>query len=154
VTRVALVLRRLARSGAAGLVSTLVDLALLMGLTEVAGVSPRAASVPALVVSGLVMFFGQKYFAFQGTGAPRTRELVEFAAVQAGGLALTGFLYDAVLRFVPSLTAHYVLVRLAVSNLIWLAYSFPLWQFVFRERSAEPAPARDAQRDTQNKKSP
>ena len=128
---------RLVRSGMAGLVSTLVDLAILTGLTELAGTSPRTASVPALIVSGLVMFFGQKYFAFQGSGAPRPRELVEFALVQAGGLVITGLLYDSVLRFVPSLSEHYVLVRLVTTNVVWLAYSFPLWHLVFRHRPAK-----------------
>jgi putative flippase GtrA len=147
-------LLRLARSGAAGLVATLCDLGVLTGLTELAGVSPRVASVPALVAGGVVMFFGQKYFAFRTGGAPRTRELVEFAAVQVGGLVLTGFLYDVVLRYVPSLTTHYVLVRLGVTNLVWLAYSFPLWHVVFRGRPAEMAPARDAPPDTRSRKSP
>jgi putative flippase GtrA len=124
----------------AGLVSTFVDIALLMGLTELAGTSPRIASVPALVVSGLVMFFGQKYFAFQGSGAPRARELVEFTLVQAGGLVITGFLYDTVLRLVPSLSEHYVVVRLVTTNVVWLAYSFPLWHLVFRRRPAKAEP--------------
>jgi putative flippase GtrA len=127
---------RLVRSGMAGLVATLADLAVLTGLTELAGTSPRVASVPALVVGGLVMFFGQKYFAFRGSGAPRPRELVEFVLVQAGGLVLTGFLYDSALRLVPSLSEHYVAVRLVTTNVVWLAYSFPLWHLVFRHRSA------------------
>jgi putative flippase GtrA len=148
------VLLRLVRSGVAGLAATLADLAVLTGLTELAGVSPRAASVPALVTGGLVMFFGQRYFAFRRDGTPRTRELVEFALVQAGGLVLTGFLYDSLLRFVPSLTSHYVLVRLVVTNVVWLGYSFPLWHVVFRGRAANTAPARDAQPGTQSTKSP
>lgn len=126
---------RLVRSGMAGIVATLADLAVLTGLTELAGTSPGVASVPALVVGGLLMFFGQKYFAFQASGAPRPRELVEFALVQAGGLVLTGFLYDSALRIVPSLSEHYVVVRLVTTNIVWLAYSFPLWHLVFRRRS-------------------
>jgi putative flippase GtrA len=132
------VLVRLVRSGIAGLAATLCDLAVLAGLTELAGVSPRVASVPALATGGLVMFFGQKYFAFQRSGKPRPSELALFAGVQLGGLALTGFLYDSVLRLVPSLTTHYVLVRLVTTNLVWLGYSFPLWHLVFRQREKAP----------------
>jgi len=128
---------RLVRSGMAGIVATLADLAVLTGLTELAGTSPRVASVPALVVGGLVMFFGQKYFAFRASGAPTPRELVEFALVQAGGLVLTGLLFDSVLRLVPSLSEHYVVVRLVTTNVVWLAYSFPLWHLVFRHRPAK-----------------
>ena len=148
------VLFRLVRSGAAGLVATLADLGVLTGLTELAGTSPRVASVPALLVGGIVMFFGQKYFAFQSGGAPRTRELALFVLVQAGGLALTGLLYDAVLRFIPSLTAHYVVVRLVVTNAVWLGYSFPLWHVVFRARPAGTEPAPDARPDTRSTKRP
>jgi putative flippase GtrA len=144
------VLARLGRSGAAGLVATLADLAMLTGLTELAGASPRVASVPALVTGGLVMFFGQKYFAFRGSGKPKTRELVEFGLVQAGGLMLTGFLYDVALRSAPFLTTHYVLVRLVATNLVWLGYSFPLWHLVFRERSGTPARERDARPGTRS----
>ena len=134
MSKVGRVLARLVRSGAAGLVATLADLGVLTGLTELAKLSPRVASVPALVTGGIVMFFGQKYFAFQSSGKARTREFVLFAGVQLGGLVLTGFLYDSVLRLVPSLTAHYVLVRLVTTNLVWLGYSFPLWHVVFRAR--------------------
>jgi len=142
------------RSAVAGLGATLADLAILTGLTELASVSPRVASVPALVTGGLVMFFGQKYFAFRRAGAPRTRELVEFAAVQAGGLVVTGLLYESALRFVPSLTDHYVVVRLVVTNLVWLGYSFPLWHVVFRERAARTALAQGSQPDTQSTSDP
>jgi putative flippase GtrA len=132
------VLVRLARSGIAGLAATLCDLGVLTGLAELGGVSPRVASVPALVTGGLVMFFGQKYFAFQRQGKPTARELFLFVAVQVGGLALTGLLYDTALRFVPNLTAHYVLLRLVATNVVWLGYSFPLWHLVFKARAAEP----------------
>jgi putative flippase GtrA len=124
----------------AGLVATAVDVALLAALVELAGTSARFANVPALVVSGVVMFFGQKYFAFQGSGAPRTRELLEFALVQAGGLLVTGFLYDLALRLVPLLSDHYVVARLVTTNIVWLGYSFPLWHLVFRRRSAKVEP--------------
>ncbi len=128
---------RLFRSGLAGLLATLTDLAVLTALTELAGFSPRAASVPALVAGAIVMFFGQKHLAFGGHGKPRARELVEFAVVQLGGVVLTGFLYDSALRLVPSLAAYYVVVRLVTTNLVWLGYSFPLWHLVFRDRSAK-----------------
>jgi putative flippase GtrA len=104
---------------------------ILTGLTELAGLSPRVASVPALVVSSIVMFFGQKYFAFGSRGKPTTRELVLFALVQAGGLVLTALLFELVVRLVPFLFEHYVLARILVTNLVWLGYSFPLYHLVF-----------------------
>jgi putative flippase GtrA len=129
-------LRRLVRSGVAGAGASIADLALLTVLVQVFGLSPRAASIPALVTGGIVMFFGQKYIAFRAQGRSVARELLLFAVVQAGSLLLTGLLYDTVLSFLPQLVPYYVVVRLVSTNLVWLFYSFPLWHWVFR------APAR------------
>jgi hypothetical protein len=67
------------------------------------------------------------------------RELLLFTAVQAGGLVLTGLLFDLVLRFMPTLALYYVLVRLVTTNLVWLFYSFPLWHWVFRAPKSAPS---------------
>jgi putative flippase GtrA len=106
-------------------------LLILAVLTEAAGVSPRIASLPALLVSSVVMFFGQKYFAFGSRGKPTPRELVLFALVQAGGFVLTALLFELVVRSVPFLLDHYVLARILVTNLVWLGYAFPLYHLVF-----------------------
>ena len=126
---------RLLRSGGAGALAAGTDLATLTLLVQVCGASPRAASVPALTLGAIVMFFGQKYLAFQSSGKPSLRELVLFAAVQVGGFALTAWLFDVLLRLVPLATEHYVLSRMLVTNLVWLGYSFPLFHFVFRKPS-------------------
>jgi putative flippase GtrA len=123
---------RLVRSGAAGAGATIADLAVLTGLVELAKLSARAASVPALVTGGVVMFFGQKYIAFRNRGGSIARELLLFTLVQIGGLLLTGLFFDAVLQLAPTLTRYYVPVRLVTTNLVWLLYSFPLWHWVFR----------------------
>lgn len=129
---------RLARSGVAGAGASLADLAVLTALTEGFGVSPRAASVPALVVGAVVMFFGQKYLAFQSRSSVGRREVLAFSAVQLGGLVLTGLAFELALRVFPALSPYYVLVRLVTTNLVWLLYSFPLWHWVFRpQRSAD-----------------
>jgi putative flippase GtrA len=131
-------LLRLVRSGAAGAGATIADLAVLTGLVELAHVSARAASVPALVTGGVVMFFGQKYIAFRDRGGSIARELLLFAAVQIGGLLLTGLLFDLTLKLFSGLTPYYVPVRLVTTNLVWLLYSFPLWHWVFR---VKPVPS-------------
>jgi putative flippase GtrA len=129
---------RLARSGAAGAGASIADLAVLTGLVQLAAFSPRAASVPALVTGGVVMFFGQKYIAFRNRAGSMARELLLFTVVQIGGLLLTGLLFDFVLHTLPALSRYYVPVRLVTTNLVWLLYSFPLWHWVFR---AKPAPS-------------
>jgi putative flippase GtrA len=135
-------LLRLVRSGGAGAVATLADLLALTIMKEGFGIPPEVASVPALTLGTLIMFFAQKHFVFQSKGGSVARELVLFGAVQAGGYVITLAGYDAALRFVPWLAAHYVVARLVVTNLVWLTYSFPLWHWVFRTRAMDKPPVR------------
>lgn len=120
--------------------ATLTDLGVLTALVSLASVSPRAASVPALLAGNVVMFFGQKHFAFRSVNGRTGRQAASFFLVQLGGFGLNALLYDFVLRWFPASASAYVLVRLATTNLVWLAYSFPLWHLVFRP-SAAPRPA-------------
>lgn len=128
---------RAVRSGFAGLLATLADLATLALLVQGAGLDPRLASVPALLVGNLAMFFAQRSIAFRARGGSMRTELVRFALVQLGGFALTAVLYDLALKLVPGAKDAYVLTRLVVTNLVWLGYSFPLWHWVFRAEKRE-----------------
>ena len=127
---------RLVRSAGAGAVATLVDLAFLTGLVSLAGISARAASVPALVLGNVATFFGQKYFAFQGQRAHAVGQAVRFVLVEGGGFVLNVLLFELVLRLLPAATSHYALARLLTTNSVWLLYSFPLWHLVFRPKAA------------------
>jgi putative flippase GtrA len=133
---------RLARSGGAGALAAGADLLTLTALHELFGIEPRIASIPALTLGTVVMFFAQKYLAFQSTARPTGRELALFTLVQAGGYGLTLVAYELSLRLVPWLAVHYVLARLAVTNLVWLGYSFPLWHWVFPARAVDKPPVR------------
>ena len=74
--------------------ASLADLATLSALVSFGGVSPRVASVPALLLGNIVMFFAQKHFAFRSRGRARG-EAARFILVQLGGFALNAALYDA-----------------------------------------------------------
>lgn len=127
---------RLFRSAVAGGLATLVNLGVLTGLVTLAGLTPRAANVPALVVGGVTAFFTQKYFAFRAPGGRVLHQAVQFSIVQVGTAILGGVLFDVIMRFAPGFTASFVVVRLVTSNVVWVGFSFPLWHFVFR-----PTPA-------------
>ena len=129
------------RSGAAGLAATAADVATLTLLTSGFGVDPRVANVPALAAGGIAMFFGQRHFGFRasGHGAQHARrQVVAFAATQVLGLAMNAYLFDLGVRLLPFGRAHVVVLRLVVSNLVWLGYSFPVWHWVFRAPPVAP----------------
>jgi putative flippase GtrA len=130
--RWAALLRRLLRSAIAGGLATVVDLGVLTGLVAIGEWTARAASVPALIAGAVAAFVTQKYYAFQAAAGPVVRQATQFALVQVGSAVLTGVFYDLVLALAPSLAPAYVLVRLVTSNIVWLAFSFPLWHLVFR----------------------
>ena len=127
-----MILARLVRSAGAGAIAAGVDLASLYVMVSLLGVAPRVASVPALLLGNVAMYFGQKHLAFRSRGGSVRRELALFVVVQVGGFVLNIALYELVLRAVPSASHFYVLTRVATTNVVWLAYSFPLWHFVFR----------------------
>ena len=127
---------RLLRSGAAGAAAAVTDLVTLTSLVTLAGVAPRVASIPSLLVGNVVMFVGQKVVAFRTRGTDVRRELALFALVQVGGFLLNAGLYELGMRFAPEGKGMFLIVRLVTTNLVWLAYSFPLWHLVFRSRNA------------------
>jgi putative flippase GtrA len=124
-------LLRLVRAGLAGAAATIVDLAVLALLVSVFGVSPRVASLPALVLGGVANFVGNRHFAFRAASGSVVRQALLYCAVEAVALGLNGLLYDFVLRTYPSTAHAYVWIRLATSHLVFLCWSYPLWNRVF-----------------------
>lgn len=131
-------LLELLRAGIAGIAATAADLATLAVLVSVLHVDARAASLPALVVGGVVNFVGNRYFAFRAAEGHAGKQAAGYTAVELVALALNGLLYDTVLRLVPGARAVYALVRLATSHAVFLGWSYPLWRRVFAV-PAEPA---------------
>jgi putative flippase GtrA len=121
----------LARSLLAGGAATLVDLAALTAMVSLCGIAPRFASVPALVLAGAVNFLGNRHFAFRASSASAARQAKLFVLVHLVTLGLNAVVYDLALR---ALAAHvpYWALRLVVSNVIYLAWSFPMFKRVFR----------------------
>ena len=124
-------LATLARSMAATSAATVTDLATLTLLVSIAHVSPRVASVPALLCAAVVSFVANRRFAFRVRGAENVRrQALAFAAVQATTIALNALAFDLVMRALGP-TPYYWIVRLAVSNVVYLAWSFPMLGRVF-----------------------
>ena len=124
---------RILRALLAGGAATLADVGTLALLVSAFGLTPRAASVPALLVGGVVNFLGNRHFAFRATRGSVVRQAALYALVEALALAANGVLFDVAMRFLPpALAWAYVPVRLVTSHVVFLAWSYPLWRLVFR----------------------
>ena len=124
---------RILRALLAGGAATIADVAVLALLVAVVGLSPRVASVPALIVGGVVSFVGNRHFAFRAARGSLARQALLYAIVELAALAANGVLFDVVMRLLPpGLAWAYVPVRLVTSHLVFLAWSYPLWRLVFR----------------------
>jgi|GEM_PF-733510 len=123
---------KLLRAAIAGGAATAADVATLTLLVSALGVDPHYANVPALLVGGVLGFFGNRHFVFRaGSGDPR-RQFAGYVVVEGIGLFLSGLLFDVALRYVPHARDFYVPLRLVSGNVVFLAWSFPLWNRVFR----------------------
>ena len=124
---------RILRALLAGGAATLSDVAVLAVLVSLVGLAPRAASVPALLVGGVVNFVANRHFAFRAVQGSLARQAILYTLVEIAALAANGALFDLVIRLLPNgLAWAYVPVRLVTSHLVFLAWSYPLWRFVFR----------------------
>jgi putative flippase GtrA len=124
---------RILRAFLAGAAATLADVAVLAVLVSLFGLSPRVANIPALVVGGIVNFLGNRHFAFRATSGSLAKQAALYTIVELAALAANGILFDVVMRLLPAnLAWAYVPVRLVTSHVVFLAWSYPLWRFVFR----------------------
>lgn len=120
------------RAALAGGAATAADVATLTVLVSALHVDPHYANLPALLVGGILGFFGNRHFVFRaGTGDPK-RQFAGYVIVEGIGLFLSGLLFDLALRYVPHSRDFYVPLRLVSGNVVFLAWSFPLWNRVFR----------------------
>lgn len=123
------------RAALAGGASTAADVATLTLLVSACRVDPHYANLPALLVGGVLGFFGNRHFVFRaGAGDPK-RQFVGYVVVEGVGLFLSGLIFDLALRYVPHARDFYVPLRLVSGNIVFLTWSFPLWNRVFRVSS-------------------
>jgi putative flippase GtrA len=125
------------RSGLAGAAATGADLATLSLLVAVGHWDPRSANVPALIVGGVVNFVGNREFAFHAREGNVAKQALGYSAVEGAALALNGVLFDAAMRWMPQGPELFWLVRLVTTNIVFLAWSYPLWRRVFRVRRTQ-----------------
>ena len=126
----------LVRSLLAGGAATLADLITLAVLLAF-GVPARVASLPALLVGGVVNFHGNRSFAFRATSGSLRRQLLLYVVTEAIALALNGILYDVAIRALRPGHVGELAARLVTQNLVFVCFSYPLWRRVVRPARAE-----------------
>ena len=129
----------LKRSALVGVAATLADLGALFVMVTLLGISPRVASIPALLFGAAVQFVGQRSFAFRATGGNAVGQAIRFAGVHAVTLLLSALLYDVAVRVAGAHVPYWVL-RLLVGNAVYLAWSYPMFKRVFASASGRPSP--------------
>jgi putative flippase GtrA len=130
------------RSVATSLLTTALDFATLVGLTELLGIDYVLATWIGTVIGSLSNFTLNKVWAFSARDAPAVPALGRFIVVQAGASALhTGGVW-ALTRFgrLP-----YPVSKLTVAAAVYLCWNYPLnRRFVFNPRHHRKAAAEDA----------
>ena len=123
----------LLKSSAVGLVATACDLTTTTILVRVFDFSKREANIPGLIPGVLVMFIGNKYFAFEDRSKNVVKQGLLFVVVEAVALGLNVLLFD---RLVVWFDLHETLARLIGTNITYLGFSFPLWSLLVFRRNA------------------
>jgi putative flippase GtrA len=117
------------RSLLTSLLTTALDFATLVGLTELAGVNYVAATWIGTVVGSLSNFAINKVWAFRARDVPAVRAIARFAAVQVGASGLHTAGVWTLTRFAG---LPYPVSKLIVAAAVYLAWNYPLnRRFVF-----------------------
>lgn len=117
------------RSMSVGVCATLVDLGLLALLVH-ANVSLRIASVLALGCGVGIQFVFNKLFAFRDESRAWLRQGALFFAVEAFGFLGNLVLFDVAVRYLP---APLLVLRMAVTSLVYFGLCLPLWSLIFKQ---------------------
>lgn len=116
------------RGATVGILATLADLLALLTLVHF-GMSPSAASFPALAFGVAVQFVGSKRFTFENRSREWLGQGAKFLLVEAAAFGLNLLVFE---WGVKHTAIPFVVVRLLGTSLVYFAFSLPLWSLVFR----------------------
>jgi putative flippase GtrA len=126
------ILQRLKRFGtsiAVGAAATAVDFVLLSVLARVFGVEPTRAKIVSFLGGLSVQFLGNRTFTFRARSGSVRAQAALFFTIESVTLCLHWLLFRF---FVRQLRLPIELANLLVGFLVFSAFSFPLWHYVFR----------------------
>jgi len=118
------------RSSLVGLLATASDLGTLAILIHAFDLTEKAANLPSLVPGLVVQFLGNKYFAFDDRSKALVKQTSLFLLIEIVAFGLNALLFHLLVSLTP---LHFILARLAGTNIVYLGFSLPMWSiFVFR----------------------
>lgn len=136
------------RSSMIGVVATATDLSSLKLLMHVFGLHHDVANVPSLIPGLVVMFFGNKYFAFEDHSKHVVKQGSRFLFVEAWAFLLNIMLFHILMdnlfpKLDEVLPAHdedrAMIGRLLGTFITYFTFSFPFWTFIFHKMTPEQA---------------
>ena len=115
------------KSSGVGLAATASDLGTTTILVRCFDVSKQMANVPGLVPGIAVMFIGNKYFAFQDKSQKVVKQGMLFLAIEAVAFGLNALFFHLLVTW---WNWHELLARLLSTNITYLGFSFPMWNWL------------------------
>ena len=120
-------LKVLLKSSAVGLAATASDLLTTTLLVRCFDLTKQQANIPGLVPGIAVMFIGNKYFAFEDSSRKVLRQGALFLAIEAVAFALNALFFHLLVTWWDW---HELLARLLSTNITYLGFSFPMWNWL------------------------
>lgn len=117
----------LLKSSAVGLAATACDLLTTTLLVRLVGWSKQMANIPGLVPGAVVMFVGNKYFAFEDKSKKVLRQGLLFFVIEAIALGLNALFFHLLVTWFDW---HELIARLVGTNVTYLGFSFPTWSWL------------------------
>jgi putative flippase GtrA len=91
------------------------------------------ASFPALLVGAVVQFAGNRNWAFSAASGSLRRQIALFSLAEIVTLGLNALAFDLVARHVALSAGGAVVARAITTNVVFVAWSFPVWRLVFKQ---------------------
>lgn len=117
----------LLKSSGVGLAATVSDLGTTTLLVRCFGWSKQMANIPGLVPGIVIMFIGNKYFAFEDKSKKVLRQGVVFLVIEAVAFGLNALFFHLLVTWWDW---HELLARLLSTNITYLGFSFPMWHWL------------------------
>jgi putative flippase GtrA len=133
----------LMRSSMVGVLATASDLSTLTLLLYVVHLPEKVANIPSLLPGLVIMFFGNKYFAFEDHSKQMVRQGARFLYVETWAFIINVLLFHALVSEFPFREENHwalpLVARMIGTAITYFTFSFPFWTFIFHKTTVAQA---------------